>query len=157
MVRGRGLSASLLAAVAVAVGALSWMGWKLFLNQGHLLPTVSWFAAALLLAIAALVVSAGVPIRRFLKGEATKSLNPLRAARTLVLAQAASLTGAAALGWYAAQALVLLPDLDIGFNRALLLRLLVACVAALVLIAAGLWTQRMCRVQPPADDDEERD
>ena len=53
--------------------------------------------------MAVLVIAAGLPVRRFLRGEAP-SLNPVRAARTLVLAQAAALTGAGASGWYAAQA-----------------------------------------------------
>lgn len=152
MVRGRGLSASLLLAVALVVGALSWMGWKVYANQGHLLPSVSWFAAMLLLLLAALVVSAGLPVRRFLKGQSTRTLNPLRAARTLILAQASALTGAAALGWYAGQTVLVLPDLDFGSNRTLLWRLATAGASALVLMAAGLWTQRMCRIDPPKDD-----
>ena len=60
--------------------------------------------------------------RRFLRGEATRPLSPLRAMRTLVLAQAAALTGALVAGWYAAQALVLLPDADVDSVRAAMLR-----------------------------------
>ena len=74
----------------------------LYLNSGGLLPPASWISAVLLAVMAALVFAAGLPVRRFLRGQATKPLSPIRAARTLVLAQAAALTGAGVLGFYAA-------------------------------------------------------
>ena len=104
--------------------------------------------------MAVLVVSAGLPVRRFLRGEARKPLSPIRAARTLVLAQAAALTGAAVLGWYAAQAVHALVDIDLGDYRGLFWRLLTLCVAALLLTVAGMVTQRMCRVDPPDRDED---
>jgi hypothetical protein len=63
--------------------------------------------------MAAGVYWAGVPVQKMREGSADKPISPLRAARTLVLAQAAALAGSALVGWYAAQALLLLPDLDI--------------------------------------------
>ncbi len=95
---GRGLRWSQLAGIVLVVGLLSWLGWRLYLDRGHLLGQVSWVSSVLLLAMAALVIAAGLPVRRFLRGEARKTLNPVRAARTLVLAQAAALTGAGLLG-----------------------------------------------------------
>ena len=101
---GRGLRWAQLAGIALVVGLLSWLGWRLYLNAGHLLGPASWVSAVLLVAMAVLVIGAGLPVRRFLRGEARKTLSPIRAARTLVLAQAAALTGSGVLGWYAAQA-----------------------------------------------------
>jgi hypothetical protein len=150
--QGRGLRWSQLAAVALMVGLLSWLGWRWYLDAGHLLGPVGWVSAVLLVAMAVLVVSAGLPVRRFLRGEARKTLNPVRAARTLVLAQAAALTGAGVLGWYAAQAAHAIADLDLPDYRALLWRLLAACVGALALAIAGMATQRMCRVDPRDDE-----
>jgi hypothetical protein len=149
---GRGLRWSQLAAIALLVGLLSWVGWRLYLNGGHLLGPVSWVSAVLLVVMAALVVGAGLPVRRFLRGEVRKPLNPIRAARTLVLAQAAALTGAGVLGWYAAQLAHAVADLDLSGYRELSWRLLTLCVAALVLTTAGMLTQRMCRVDPPPDE-----
>ena len=100
------------------------------------------------------VYCAGLPVRRFLRGEATRPLSPLRAMRTLVLAQAAALTGALVAGWYAAQALVLLPDADVPTVRAAMLRSLAVCVSGALMIAAGLLVQAMCRLD---DTDDERD
>jgi hypothetical protein len=151
--QGTGLRWSQLAAVTLAVGLVSWLGWRLYLNAGHLLVPVSWVSAVLLVAMAVLVVSAGLPVRRFLRGEARKTLNPLRAARTLVLAQAAALTGAGVLGWYAAQAVHALADLDLPDYHTVLWRLLGACAGALTLMVAGMATQRMCRVEPPEDQE----
>lgn len=153
MVMGRGLTTGLVAAVALVVGALSWMGWTLFLNAGRLLPRPTWLSAILVLLMAALVLSAGLPVRRFLRGQAVHTLNPIRAARTLVLAQAAALTGAAYLGWNAGQLVCAVSDLALDHNRALVWPLSVTSAAALVLAVAGLVTQRMCRIPKPPDEE----
>ena len=153
---GGGLRWSQVAAIALVVGLLSWLGWRLYLNAGHLLGPSSWVSPVLLVAMAVLVVSAGLPVRRFLRGEARKPLSPIRAARTLVLAQAAALTGSALVGWYAAQALHALADLSLPDYRTLLWQQLAECAAAVLLAGAGMATQRMCRVErPPRDDDRD--
>lgn len=96
------------------------------------------------------VYFAALPVKRLREGRATKALNPLRAARSLVLAQAAALTGAGLLGWYAAQALTILPDIDVDSQRARFTLLLGHSAAAVVLVVSGLLAQRMCRL----DDDQ---
>ena len=82
------------------------MGWRVYLNTGGLLPPATWVSSVLLVVTAALVFAAGLPVRRFLQGRRDKTLSPIRAARTLVLAQAAALTGAGVFGFYAAQVLL---------------------------------------------------
>jgi hypothetical protein len=149
---GRGLRWSQLAGIVLVVGLLSWLGWRVYLDRGHLLGQVSWVSSVLLLAMAALVIAAGLPVRRFLRGEARKSLNPVRAARTLVLAQAAALTGAGLLGWYAAQAALAVADLTLPGYRTVLGELVAVGLSAVVLMVAGMLTQRMCRVDPPRDE-----
>jgi len=152
---GRGLRISHLVGVALVVGALSWMGWSLYLAKGNLLPPATWISSIILVVMAALVFAAGLPVRRFLQGRATRPLSPIRAARTLVLAQAAALTGAGVLGFYVAQVLLLVPDIDLPSYRTLFWRLLALCTGALLLSAAGMATQRMCRIEP-SDEDEDR-
>ena len=149
---GRGLRWGQLAGIVLVVGLLSWLGWRVYLDRGHLLGQVSWVSSVLLLAMAALVISAGLPVRRFLRGEARKTLNPVRAARTLVLAQAAALTGAGLLGWYAAQAALAVADLTLPGYRSVLGDLVAVGLSAAVLMVAGMVTQRMCRVDPPRDE-----
>ena len=53
------------------------------------------------------------------------------------------------MGWYAAQALLLLPDLDIESQRARLWVMLGHLVVTVLLVIAGMITQRKCRVDPP--------
>ena len=149
---GRGLRWGQLAGIALVIGLLSWLGWRVYLDRGHLLGPVSWLSSLLLVAMAALVIAAGLPVRRFLRGEARKTLNPVRAARTLVLAQAAALTGAGLLGWYAAQAALAVADLTLPGYRTVLGQLVAVGLSAIVLMVAGMLTQRMCRVDPPRDE-----
>lgn len=152
---GRGLRISHLVGVTLVVGALSWMGWSVYLGTGELLPPATWVSSVILVVTAALVLAAGLPVRRFLQGRATRPLSPIRAARTLVLAQAAALTGAGVLGFYAAQVVLLVPDIDLPSYRTLFWRLLALCASALLLSAAGMATQRMCRIDTE-DEDEQR-
>lgn len=153
--QGRGLRLGHLVGVTLVLGGLSWMGWSLYLNSGGLLPPASWISAVLLAVMAALVFAAGLPVRRFLRGQATKPLSPIRAARTLVLAQAAALTGAGVLGFYAAQLALVLPDIDLPSYRSLMWRLLGLCLGAVLLAAAGMATQRMCRIDGGERDEED--
>ena len=78
---------------------------------------------ALLVVMGGLVLWLARPVRRYLQGRATTSLDPLRAARTVVLAQAAALTGSAAAGWYPGQLVVVVTDLSLEANKARLLPL----------------------------------
>ncbi len=70
-----------------------------------------------------------------------------------MLAQAATLTGAAAGGWYAGQLAVVASDLSLVANQDRLWRLAVLVGAGLVLSVSGLLAQSWCRVDPPSDDD----
>ncbi len=149
---GRGVSVRLVLVVALLTTAVAWIGLQLWFGSGHALPGASWGGAVLIVFMAVGVYCAGLPIRRFLRGEATRPLSPLRAMRTLVLAQAAALTGALVSGWYAAQALVLLPDADVDSVRAAMLRSLAVCASGVLMIVAGLLVQSMCRI-----DDQDRD
>lgn len=147
---GNGIRVRLLAAAALVVGGLSWIILRLWTAGGHLLPPTSWAALLLLVAMALGVYAAGLPVKRFLAGQATRPLSPLTAARILVLAQAAALCGAAVFGWYAAQVLLVLPDVDVASQRGRLLPLGALSLGGIALAASGLLVQRMCRL----DDDQ---
>lgn len=147
MVRnGRGISIRFVLLLGLAATAIAYPGLRIWTGQGRSLPEASWSAAIVLVFMACGVVFAGLPIRRFLRGRAKKPLNPLRAMRTLVLAQAAALTGAVVTGWYVAQILVLLPVFDVSSRRAVVVRLTVLAASGVLLVVAGLLTQAMCRV-----------
>ena len=95
-----------LALVAAATGLVSFGVFAMLTRGGELVPRPPVLAGVLLVVMGGLVLWLARPVRRYLLGRATTSLDPLRAARTVVLAQAAALTGSAAAGWYAGQLVV---------------------------------------------------
>lgn len=159
MVRGgRGVTVRLVVLLAVAVTAVCYLGFHLLIGRGGALPQASWSALIVLVFMATGVFFAGLPVRRFLRGQSKKTLNPIRAMRTLVLAQATALTGAMVTGWYVAQVLVLLPDAGIASVRTFVIRLAALAAGGVLLVIAGLLAQAMCRVDGGRrDGDQDRD
>jgi hypothetical protein len=148
----REIRAQVLALVAAVVGIVSFGLFQLVARTGELVPRPPLLAAVLLLVMAGLVLWLARPVRQYLRGRATKSLDPLRAARTVVLAQAAALTGAAAAGWYAGQLAVVLTELSLLANQSRVVPLALLVVAGVVLAGAGSVAQRWCRIDPGEDD-----
>ena len=148
MVRdGRGVSIRLVLLLGLVVTALAYLGLRVWDVQDSLVPQTSWGALIVLVFMACGVFFAGLPVRRFLRGQAKKPLNPMRAMRTLVLAQAAALTGALVAGWYLAQVLWCCCRTSTSARVARSCVRLAALAAGGVLMAiAGLVAQAMCRV-----------
>jgi hypothetical protein len=142
--------------VAAGAGIVSFVVYLLLTRDGSLVPRPPTLAGVLLLVMGGLVLWLARPVRRYLQGRATTSLDPLRAARTVVLAQAAALTGSAAAGWYAGQLAVVAGDLSLVANQSRVVPLLLLLLAGVALAAAGLVAQRWCRVEPRDEDEDER-
>lgn len=140
------------ALIAVLATAASWALLDLWAGSGGDPLPLPWTAVAGTVALAIAVVSLGVPVRRWVAGRRDRPLDPLYAARAFVLAKAAAYGGAVLTGWYAGQALSLLPDV-VGVRRERLVMAALAAAAAVGIIVAGLVVQRWCRV-PPSDDDD---
>ncbi|GAB3677659.1 DUF3180 domain-containing protein [Angustibacter aerolatus] len=143
----------LLAAVVVAAGG--WAALQAWAGSGHELPMLPWSAPLLLLVVSGAVLAAGWPVRQWTRGGRDRPLDPIRAARTAVLAKAAQVAGSLLTGWYAAQALVLAPDADVSARRDALVRALVTLAASALLWGVGWLVERWCRV-PPEDDRQGR-
>ena len=155
---GRGVTIRLVLLVGLVATAFAYLVLRIWTEQGGVLPPAPWGALIVLVFMACGVFFAGLPVRRFLRGQARKPLNPIRAMRTVVLAQASALTGALVTGWYLAQILLLLPDFDIASVRSLVWRLAALAAAGVLMVVAGLVTQAMCRVSKDHDDsDGDRD
>lgn len=148
----RGVTGRHVALVALSLTAGSLLIWLVNRRSGGLVPPTSWLAISLLVLIAGLVVSATWPIRSYLRGKSARPLDPLRATRALIIAQAATLAGSGAFGWYFGQTLACLSDLGLTAVRGRMPGLVVALLAAALLTGCGLWAQAMCRVDPPDDD-----
>lgn len=154
---GSGITARLTAAVAVVFGALAWVGLTLWVNGGREFAKPSWLGIVVLALMAAVMLVAGLDIRRYLRGRATRAPSPLRGRRTLVAAQASALGGAVITGWYSAQAVILLPNADVPSVRSDLWLTLGLIGGAVLLAVAGLLAQGMCRIprQRGKDDDDD--
>ncbi len=137
---------------ALLSGVVAFVTFTLFTRSGSLVPRPPVLAGVLIVVMGALVLWMARPVRRYLRGRATAPLDPLRAARVLVLAQAASLTGSLAAGWYLGQLAVVATDLSLVANRMRLLPLLALALTGVALATAGLVAQRWCRVDPPDDE-----
>ena len=107
-----------------------------------------------LVLIAVLVVVLAMPVRRAVRGTPPRPIDPFYATRIVVLAKACSIGGA------------LLGGLALGFLVDLLLRgspngdtlarILLSLGGTVVLLAAGLVAEYLCRVPPRDDDDDDR-
>ncbi|GAB2690924.1 DUF3180 domain-containing protein [Thalassiella azotivora] len=138
----------LLALAGVVAG---WLVVRALASNGASMP-LPVTALAAMVVIAGAVLVFGWPVRRWNRGDRTRRLDPLRAARTAVLAKASSHSGALLVGWYLGQALDLVPDWAIEPLRERLLLAGVAVLCAGLMVAAGLVAERWCRL-PDGDDD----
>ncbi len=123
-------------------------------GHGVIVLAPPFLVALVMLAIAAVVGKLGWNVRQYVRGK-RPGLNLLLAARTAVLAKAASYTGALLTGWYGAHALVVVPDLDIEARHAVMVGALVAVAGAVVLSVVGLVVERWCEVPPSEGDNLE--
>jgi len=148
MTPARVVNALLIAVVSVAA---CWAGLDIWTGSGRDPLPLSWPAVAGTVALVVVVIAAGLPVRRWVHGRRDRALDPLVAARTAVLAKASAYGGAALVGWYLSQGLVLLPDL-VGARRERFIIALLAAGAAVGVSVAGFVVQHWCRIPP--DDDE---
>ncbi|GAA1787686.1 DUF3180 domain-containing protein [Agromyces lapidis] len=108
-----------------------------------------------LVGVAAIVVLLAWPIRRAVKGKATKHLDPFRAMRVAVLAKACSLSGALVLGVGLGIGLFLLTRSVMPPAGTVWLAFATAIGAALLLVG-GLVAEWCCTL-PPDDPENEKE
>ena len=111
--------------------------------------------AVTLTGVGVIVVALAWPIRRAVKGKATKHLDPFRAMRTAVLAKACSLSGALVFGFGVGITLFLLTRSVVPAADTVWLAFATAIGAAL-LLAGGLVAEAFCTL-PPDDTEPEKE
>lgn len=150
-----GLQVTTVIIVGLIALILSWFGVRWWVANGHSVVDPGWWGLVAMVFLGAGIVVAGIQVRNYRDGRSLMPMTAMRAARTLVLGQAAALTGAALSGWYAGNVLVLLPDADIGSQLSRIWVLLAHVVVAVLLAVAGMLVQRWCRVRPRHDDHDD--
>ncbi|WP_432482452.1 DUF3180 domain-containing protein [Kineococcus esterisolvens] len=144
----------LLLAVGFLAAVLSWSGLRAWTSTGGTEPQLLWRSALTIALLAVAVFGLGWPVRQWVRGDRARRIDALRAARTAVLAKAASVAGALLVGVSAGFAVHYLPTLEIAARREQFLVALADLVVSALLLAAGLVVERYCRV-PPEDDSQD--
>jgi hypothetical protein len=134
----------------------SWFAVGLMEGYGTALPGIPWSTALVLgfFALALLLVTQDMkkrieqPDQKRSKElpEKPKTVNPLHAARMVILAKASSHGGALIAGLYLGFALYLLPDFDSNQRRARMVVAAATALMGLVVALVGLLLERMLRL-----------
>ncbi|MBM6405561.1 DUF3180 domain-containing protein [Phycicoccus sp. CSK15P-2] len=152
-----GITGRMLLVVGLAALVVGYLVAVVVIRDGSLLQRPPWGAGVLLVVMGGLVLGLARPVRKHLHSGARTSLDALRAARTVVLSQAAALTGAAAAGWYLGQLGGLLGDLSLVANQERLLPFGLLLLASVVLMVCGMVAQSWCRIDRDDEPTETED
>jgi len=141
--------------LAVAGAAVGWLVETALASAGRAVAVPPITLAIGLVVIAVSVVVAAIPVRRVARGRRGAKVDPHYATRVVVLAKAASITGAILTGAGAGVLAFLLtrPVIAVGSVWPAVL----AAIAAVAVLAAGLIAENMCRIPPERDGDGGRD
>ncbi|MES4889202.1 DUF3180 domain-containing protein [Streptomyces sp. NPDC096012] len=154
----RELRIRVLIGVFVVAGILSWAGARLWNSIGTL-PSVPLAAPVVLALIAVVLLSTALSLRARLRAQrerrpGAKGVDLLMAARALVFGQASALVAALVAGMYGGTGVFLLELLDIPARRDQAVYAGFSVLAALAVIAAALFLERVCKL--PEDDDQNK-
>lgn len=143
---------------ALAVGVLSFGVAGVMDTYGRMF-SVPASAPSALGAFALIVLSLALTLRARLRAlherrPHARPVDPLMAARAAMLARASGLAGALAGGFYLGYGVYLLRDLDIAVLRQRALMCGLCVLAALCLVLAGYFLERICRLPKPPQHTE---
>ena len=136
--------------VVIIATALGWLGAFYSAQAGW--PTLSLGYPSVITLAAVIVVELvlGIRVLRDRERPVADRMNPLTAARTLVLAQAGTYAGAAIAGWHMGILVHRLPQA--GFGPVVITESIAQVIAALILVIVGFIVEQWCRI-PPEDPD----
>lgn len=149
--------------IAVVFGAsvIAFLVVRLMVSNGMPIPTSPTNLLLALAFIAVVILGLSVPIWRYKTalaqyktGTRPKRVDPFYAVRVVLLAKASALTGAGFVGWHLG-ALVAQLSLPVSFTAALLQNSF-GLVASLVLMAAAIISEQICRL-PDEPNNENTD
>lgn len=141
-----------LTAVGLASAVLAWLVTAALDRSGATPMSVPWTFDAVCVAAGVATLVFGWQVRQYREGN-RPSLDGLRAARTAVLAQATAYVGVIIAGASAGYALGLMGDWGHEPRREVIISALIAAVAALLMMVAGIVAERWCRHGRDSDDD----
>lgn len=137
----------LIAVTAAVIGWLATVTTNRFSMPTPVLPVSALITMAV---IAGLTLIMGIRVLRWRNGNKKKLLNPILAARTLILAQACAYAGTLLLGWHAGISVDLLRIGGLRGGEGVLWNALLMGGGGVVMIVVGIVVERFCRI-PPED------
>lgn len=141
-----------LVAVTIVLAAIGWAATELTSRASLALPVLPLSSLITMALIAIVCLILGLKVRRWRDGNRDKVLDPLLAARTVVLAQACAYAGAVLFGWHTGILLDQLPTIALRADLAVIWQMVALMAGALVMVAIGVLVERFCKV-PPEDSD----
>ncbi|MBP2412862.1 NADH:ubiquinone oxidoreductase subunit 6 (subunit J) [Arthrobacter stackebrandtii] len=141
-----------LVAVAVVTAAVGWLVTELTSRASMALPVLPLSSLITMGLIVVVCLILGLKVRRWRDGNRNKHLDPLLAARTVVLAQACAYAGAVLFGWHAGIMLDQLPTVAMRADLAVIWQIVALLAGGLVMVAVGVMVERFCKL-PPEDND----
>lgn len=139
-----------LVAVAVVLAVLGWVATELTSRASLALPVLPLSSLATMGLIVVVCLILGLKVRRWRDGKRDKVLDPLMAARTVVLAQACAYAGAVLLGWHTGILLDQLPTLGLRTELGVIWQMAALMAGGVVMVAVGVAVERFCKL-PPED------
>jgi hypothetical protein len=145
-----------LAVVAAVTAVLAWLALRQWYGD---LPRLRWFVPLSLALLAFAEAVTGGQLRARIRGvPGTRPVHPLAAARSLALAKASGLVGAAMVGVWAGLLLYTVPRLSYLAAAGDDTRTgVLGVIASASLVGAALWLEYCCRTpKPPPDATDQR-
>lgn len=134
-------------ATVLAVGTVAGFTVQLITSaNGYAVPILHWTSLLTMGAATVLTLVMGIRIKRYTSGKATSPINPIAAARTLVLAQASVYAGSTIAGWHAGILIGLLGASGSGSTA--VKSSLVMIGGALVMAIVGWVVEQFCKLPP---------
>lgn len=136
--------------VAVVAAAVGWLADVLITRAGGPTPVLPLSSLLTVLLLVAITLGLGLHVLRWRQGRANRMINPLLAARTLVLAQATAYTGAVLGGWHVGVVLEQLSLIALRSDQSMLWSAVAQIAGGAVMIGVGVLVEYFCRI-PPED------
>ncbi|WP_028267987.1 DUF3180 domain-containing protein [Arthrobacter sp. MA-N2] len=140
----------LLAIITVVLAIVGWLASVLTTRYSMATPVLPPSALVTMGVIAALTLIMGIRVLRWRNGKKKTMLNPILAARTLLLAQACAYAGTVLLGWHVGIVLEQLRLWNLRSDQGIFWLALIMGGGGLVMTIVGLVVERFCRI-PPED------
>ena len=148
----RPLNWRVLAAAFLVSGAMGAGGAFLALRGGEAPTRLPWTTLFVGIALGGAVLAAAWPIRQLKRGKRAR-IDPARAVKTAMLAQACAYAGALIGGMYGGFGAVLLRDWSHEPRREAAIAGGLAALGGLIMVAAGAVAEWWCRITGSSDDE----